>query len=66
VTRTDEFGNTYQRRVLESGEDYEVRKNFPARSAVESAVAAAGGEHVVVRELDYYWLSNHRVSSGLS
>lgn len=64
VARTDEVGNTYQRRRLESGEAYEVRKNFPSRSEVEQAIGAAGGGHTSVRELDYYWLANYRTGEG--
>ena len=29
ITRTDEKGNTYQRRCLADGREWEVRKNFP-------------------------------------
>jgi len=55
ITRTDADGNTYQRRVLESGAEYEVLKNFPSADEVRDAVASTGGESPVVHELGYYW-----------
>lgn len=60
VTRTDAEGNTYQDRSLESGERWEVRKNFPSRDEVTAAIEQSGGSRVSVRELDYYWLANYQ------
>jgi SAM-dependent methyltransferase len=63
VTSTDDEQNTYQRRQLESGAEYDVIKNFPEPAEVQHAIAAAGGSGIVVRELQYYWYSAYKVSA---
>lgn len=60
MTRTDAKGNTFQRRVLESGAEYEVLKNYPSVIDVHEAIVAAGGARVSVRELTYYWYATYR------
>lgn len=61
VTREDEQGNTFQRRQLESGAEFEVTKNFPLRDEVSTAITTAGGASISVREMDYYWLASYTV-----
>lgn len=60
VTRTDSQGNTYQRRTLESGAEFEVLKNFASVLEIRAAIVAAGGMNVTVRELTYYWYATYR------
>jgi ubiquinone/menaquinone biosynthesis C-methylase UbiE len=62
ISRTDIAGNTYQRRTLENGEEYEVLKNFPSPAHVVSAVVAAGGATPVVHEMRYYWYATYVVA----
>ena len=54
ISRTDEDGNTYQQRVLASGMQYEVLKNFPARQELENAVAA-DGTSIEYEASEYFW-----------
>jgi demethylmenaquinone methyltransferase/2-methoxy-6-polyprenyl-1,4-benzoquinol methylase len=54
IARRDALGNTYQRRRLASGDDYEILKNFPTgeelRRSLEGSCAS-----VTVSELEHYW-----------
>jgi SAM-dependent methyltransferase len=54
IVRQDQAGNTYQRRRLDDGTLWEVRKNFPHPTAVHRALTQQF-EAVQVLELDYYW-----------
>jgi SAM-dependent methyltransferase len=55
ITRTDAEGNTFQRRALESGAEFEVVKNFPTPDELcDLALAVGVAPNVVV--FDYYWL----------
>ena len=62
VTRVDAAGNTYQRRTLDNGDEFDVLKNFPSADALETAIASAGGENVAVVELLHYWCATYEVS----
>ena len=53
ITRTDAHGNTYQRRQLASGEEYEILKNFLDANEL---TRLAGDTCAEVIELEYYWL----------
>jgi SAM-dependent methyltransferase len=66
ITRSDDTGNTYQRRTLDDGTVHEVLKNFPSCADVIGAITAAGGQDVLYRELTYYWYVSYVVGSGLS
>jgi SAM-dependent methyltransferase len=63
VTRTDVDGNTYQRRRLLDGTEYEVLKNFPSPAEVRNAIEESGGTKLAVRELTYYWYATYEVGS---
>ncbi len=54
VTRTDAAGNTYQRRRLETGAEYEVLKNFPTTADLRRALESAC-TRVSVVQLRHYW-----------
>jgi len=55
ITDRDEFGNTYQKRVLDSGISYRVLKNFPTRQELHELVKGlAGDTHYI--ELEHFWL----------
>jgi demethylmenaquinone methyltransferase/2-methoxy-6-polyprenyl-1,4-benzoquinol methylase len=64
LSRTDDDGNSYQRRRLENGTEHEVLKNFPDPEEVRSAIQEAGGETVQVTELTYYWYASYVTSPG--
>ena len=61
ISRTDGDGNTYQQRVLESGTQYEVLKNFPAQQELEAAVAAYGTD-IRYEAGAYYWCLSYTLS----
>ena len=58
----DEDGNTYQRRVLESGTEHEVLKNVPAPDELRDAIAPSGARRD--RDLRVAILLVRYVSSG--
>ena len=55
ISRTDGEGNSYQLRRLDSGETFEVLKNFPTETELRSAVAPYAAR-IDVRLFRYYWL----------
>jgi cyclopropane fatty-acyl-phospholipid synthase-like methyltransferase len=55
ITRTDEDGNTYQRRVLSDGSSWEVLKNFASPDQLLHSVRPYADE-ASVENLTYYWL----------
>ena len=56
VTRTGPDGDTYQRRKLADGREYEVLKNFPGRAQLAADVAAVA-VGLTWTELEYFWLA---------
>jgi demethylmenaquinone methyltransferase/2-methoxy-6-polyprenyl-1,4-benzoquinol methylase len=63
VSRTDTFGNTYQKRSLENGSIHEVLKNFPSESQLSRAVEGMAVE-VRVELLQYYWILCYVLRDG--
>jgi len=63
ITRSDEAGNTYQRRTLNNGMVHEVLKNFPSRREIVAEIAAAGGQDMQYCELAYYWYATYVVGA---
>jgi demethylmenaquinone methyltransferase/2-methoxy-6-polyprenyl-1,4-benzoquinol methylase len=55
ISRRDAEGNTYQKRKILTGEEYEVLKNFPTPEELRAAVAAVARE-AHLESLNYYWL----------
>jgi demethylmenaquinone methyltransferase/2-methoxy-6-polyprenyl-1,4-benzoquinol methylase len=60
LTRTDAEGNTFQRRTLDDGSDWEVLKNFPSPEELTSRLGRHGDCELL--PLRYYWAA--RVVSG--
>jgi len=54
ISRRDEVGNTYQRRRLASGDDYEILKNFPTSEELRRSLQNACAS-VTVLQLKHYW-----------
>ena len=55
ISRRDAEGNTYQKRKVLTGEEYEVLKNFPTAEELRAAVAPiARAAHL--ESLHHYWL----------
>ncbi len=59
IERTDENANTYQRRHLADGREWEVRKNFPLAAEVANRLAPHG-EAATVTSMTYYWAATFR------
>jgi SAM-dependent methyltransferase len=60
IARSDSAGNTYQRRRLSNGDEYEILKNFPAPSDIRDSITACGGTSIEIIELEYYWCATYR------
>jgi len=54
ISRRDPVGNTYQRRRLASGDDYEILKNFPTGEELRRSLEGACASMTVV-QLKHYW-----------
>jgi len=57
ISRAAEGGDTYQRRRLADGREYEIVKNFPGREQV-AADLQADATDLTWAELDYYWVAS--------
>jgi SAM-dependent methyltransferase len=60
VSRTTQEGDTFQRRTLSDGREYEILKNFPDRAQFTADVAAVGAD-VEWTALRYFWLATFRL-----
>ncbi|HYC70519.1 MAG TPA: methyltransferase domain-containing protein [Opitutaceae bacterium] len=60
IARTDAAGDTWQRRRLADGREYDVLKNFPTESEL-GAVLRDRGQDVVAEFGRYYWLATYRL-----
>jgi SAM-dependent methyltransferase len=57
VSRSGPDGDTYQRRSLADGREYEVVKNFPSREQLAADLESAATD-LAWTELEYYWLAS--------
>ena len=57
ISKTDEFGNTYQMRMLKDGTCYQVLKNFPTVNDLRIELADVSA--LKVTDLQYYWLAEY-------
>jgi predicted O-methyltransferase YrrM len=57
VSRTGPDGDTYQRRSLADGREYEVLKNFPSREQLAADLKSAATD-LAWTELEYYWVAS--------
>lgn len=53
LSRTDSEGNTFQRRGLSDGSDWEVLKNFPSPEELTTRLGRFGRAEVL--QMPYYW-----------
>ena len=63
IARTDEAGNTWQRRSLDDGRAYEVVKNFPDQAQLRTALDGLADD-IEWRQWPYYWAIRWRVGHG--
>ncbi len=59
ITAEDEFGNTYQDRLLDSGTSYRVLKNFPSRDELLTLVEVISSGAAYI-ELENFWLFTYK------
>jgi SAM-dependent methyltransferase len=57
VSRSGPDGDTYQRRSLADGREYEVLKNFPSREQLAADLESAATD-LAWTELEYYWVAS--------
>jgi SAM-dependent methyltransferase len=60
ISRTGPGGDTYQRRQLADGREFEVVKNFPSRQQVAADLDSAATDFTWT-ELEYYWVAACRL-----
>jgi SAM-dependent methyltransferase len=56
ISRTDEAGDTYQRRQLADGREFEILKNFPSREQVAADLDSVAKD-LAWTELEYFWVA---------
>ena len=56
IIKTDDFGNTYQERKIENGNDYLVLKNFPSKEFIFEKLSRIANKIEVV-QTKYYWIA---------
>jgi SAM-dependent methyltransferase len=61
IDRIDPAGNTYQRRRLANGEQYEVLKNFSSAAELRAVIRDHGGVDLSLQEFTYYWCVWYRI-----
>ncbi len=59
ISRKDEAGNTFQTRTLNSGEQFEVLKNFPDAEELKLLVEEIGTDFEWI-DFQYYWMVKFR------
>jgi protein-L-isoaspartate O-methyltransferase len=57
ISRTGQDGDTYQRRQLADGREYEIVKNFPSREQVAADLDSTATD-LGWTELEYYWVAS--------
>ncbi|GJM44009.1 MAG: hypothetical protein DHS20C21_08510 [Gemmatimonadota bacterium] len=60
IARRDEDGNTYQRRRLADGEEFEVLKNFFGKRSLQARLAAPH-RRLDVREWPHFWAVSYEL-----
>lgn len=63
VARRDEAGNTFQKRRLEDGSEFEVLKNFPTETELRTAVQRIAND-IDFTPLKYYWLLTYTLCAA--
>lgn len=58
ITSKDEFGNTYQERILENGNKYSVVKNFPDEKGFNELLKERG-DRIKFISLKHYWMVSY-------
>ncbi|HEU5123765.1 MAG TPA: class I SAM-dependent methyltransferase [Verrucomicrobiae bacterium] len=62
ISRTDAQGNTYQKRRLLNGEEFEIIKNFPGREELEVMLSASANNFQWI-DFEFYWLASYQLAA---
>jgi ubiquinone/menaquinone biosynthesis C-methylase UbiE len=54
IYKTDEYGNTYQKRKLLDGSEYSIIKNFPTDEELLTSIKSVGA-NIEITRFEYYW-----------
>lgn len=60
ISRTDSEGNTYQKRILADGREFEVLKNFTSQAEFCEQVSAYGN-NIQFQKLTYFWCGWYQI-----
>lgn len=60
ISKTEEFGNTFQTRKLENGTPHLVLKNFPTEDFLVQKLSTIATD-ISVTSLEYYWIASGRL-----
>jgi demethylmenaquinone methyltransferase/2-methoxy-6-polyprenyl-1,4-benzoquinol methylase len=63
VARRDETGNSFQKRRLEDGSEFEVMKNFPTGTELRTALGRIADDIDFI-QLKYYWLLSYTLCAA--
>jgi demethylmenaquinone methyltransferase/2-methoxy-6-polyprenyl-1,4-benzoquinol methylase len=63
IARRDSDGNTFQKRILEDGSEFEVLKNFPTETELRASLQARGND-VEVTQFKHYWYLRYTVRTN--
>jgi demethylmenaquinone methyltransferase/2-methoxy-6-polyprenyl-1,4-benzoquinol methylase len=58
----DDEGNTYQRRSLDDGDEYQIIKNYPTEGEFRSRLSGIADD-IVFRRLTYFWCLHYTIRS---
>jgi len=56
IIKTDDFGNTYQERKIENGNEYLVLKNFPNKEFICKKLSKIANKIEII-QTKYYWIA---------
>ena len=65
ITKTDEYGNTWQTRTLDNGTAHLVLKNFPTKNFLAQKLSRIAKDVDFV-ELTHYWVAIGKISTLIS
>lgn len=62
IISSDEFGNSYQDRVLDDGSVHQIIKNFPEKAELIKLIGPQASE-VNYTELEHFWMLEYKLES---
>lgn len=61
IAKTDEYGNTFQKRTLENGTTHLVLKNFPTKEFLTNKLSNIATD-IEFTNLEYYWIASCKMT----